>query len=61
MLAAGGQAERLGGLGAKLENPVEEPLSVKELARTADSVNRLGVWVARILLVETADGLVKTR
>ena len=56
MLAAGGQAKFFRGGGAKLEHPIGEPSSVDEFTRVGDARDSLEVRVARVLLVEAAQG-----
>ena len=56
VLAARRQAKLLGSLGAELQHPFGQPSSVKEFARVRDARRLLDMRVARILLVEPAQG-----
>lgn len=56
MLATRSQPQFLGSRGAKFQNPIGEPLRVNQLARLRNAVNDFPVWIARVFLIEAAQG-----
>jgi hypothetical protein len=52
VLAAGGKAERFGGLRGEPEYPAGQPFGIEQLAGLAV----LAIWVAGVFLIETTDG-----
>ena len=54
MLAARGQAQCFGSIGAKPQDPVREPLGVKQFARLRDIVGDLAIRVTRVCFIESA-------
>jgi hypothetical protein len=56
MLAARGEPQFFRRAGTQLQHPSGQPLPVDEFARMRRAVDGFGIRVARILLVETAQG-----
>jgi hypothetical protein len=54
VLAACGEAKFLGSVGAKPQNPFRKLLGIKPFTRLGGAVNDLGVWIAGVFPVETA-------
>ena len=56
MLAACGQAQFFRGVRGKFQRPIGQPLSVDKFARVRNAVDGFEIGVARIFLVEAAQG-----
>lgn len=56
MLATRRQTQLLAGIRAKAQNPIRQPPGIQQFARLREAVGGFNIRVARILLVETAEG-----